>query len=121
MISYIYEGIWIAKESALLGLIVFIAYQGILLVSKKRTLKEYKDVSKLLLIAELLLAIYICTILKITGIITAEPYFGFSINGVRHQSIKMRALSRAKFRLEIGVVLCYDMSVELYPKGVDLV
>ena len=78
MSSYILDGIWVAKNSALIGVELFIAFQGVLLLVKKRAINDYRGISKVLLAAELLLCIYVCAILKITGIIDHEVYFGFS-------------------------------------------
>ena len=78
MSSYILDGIWVAKNSALIGVALFIAFQGVLLLVKKRAISDYRGISKVLLASELLLCIYICAILKITGIIDHEVYFGFS-------------------------------------------
>ena len=105
MVSYILEGAWIAKSCALLGVIVFIAYQSLLILTKKRALHDYKEISKLLLVAEFLLFVYVCAILKITGIIDKELYFGFSPSNLMGfftvpfvgASIKMVALNYLLF------------------------
>ena len=61
-----------------MGLIVFIAYQGFLMLLKKRKLRQYTDIPKLLLLAEFMLSVYVCTILDITGVFDTRIYFGFS-------------------------------------------
>jgi hypothetical protein len=76
-INYIKQGIWLALNSVLAGIFVFAAYQAVLFVMRKHRLNDYKTVSKLHLIAELLLAIYACAILKITGILDSNLHFSF--------------------------------------------
>ena len=78
MLSYLLQGIWAAKRCVLIGVIVFGVYQGILMILKKRTIHQYKDLSKVLLLAEFLLSVYICTILDITGALDTRIHFGFS-------------------------------------------
>ena len=78
MLFYIKQGIWLALNSVLAGIFVFAAYQAVLFVMRKQRLNDYKTVSKLHLIAELLLAIYACAILKITGILDSNLHFSFS-------------------------------------------
>ena len=69
MLTYLQWGLWAAKRCVLSGLIVFIAYQGFLMLIKKRTPRQYKEFPKMLLVAEFLLSVYICTIMDITGIL----------------------------------------------------
>lgn len=78
MFLYIEQGIWLTLNSVLAGIIVFVAYQAILFIMRKRHVKDYKTMSKLRLAAELLLTIYVCAILKITGILDSNLHFSFS-------------------------------------------
>ena len=78
MASYIMAGIREARSCFLEGVIVFALYQLILIMLKKRNIRDYKTISKLLLVAELLLSIYICTILAITGVYDRILFFSFS-------------------------------------------
>lgn len=84
MMSYLSEGIYIACRCVLLGVIIYIIGQGILLLANKRSFKDYKSISKVKLLSELLLVIYVCTILNITGIIGREFSCDFSILGLRN-------------------------------------
>ena len=101
MISYLSEGIWIAKNCILLGIIVYIVCLGILLLVKKRDIQDFKSISKIALLGELLLVIYVCTILRITGIIGQDHSYGLSISALKNlltvpftgASIKMIALN----------------------------
>ena len=78
MIEYITEGIWIFKDSLLLGIIIFLIFQTALILLKKRKWSEYVTISKLQFSAEYVLSIYVCVILRITGIIGQELHFYFS-------------------------------------------
>lgn len=78
MVQHITEGIWVAKDSLLIGAGLFLLCQITLVVIKRRNLKDYASISKINLVAEYLLATYICTILRITGIIRQDSYFSFS-------------------------------------------
>ena len=69
LLTYLQWGLWAAKRCVLSGLIVFIASQGFLMLIKKRTPRQYKEFPKMLLVAEFLLSVYICTIIDITGIL----------------------------------------------------
>ena len=64
MLTYLQWGLWAAKRCVLSGLIVFIAYQGFLMLIKKRTPRQYKEFPKMLLVAEFLLSVYILKNLK---------------------------------------------------------
>ncbi len=69
MINYIFEGIAIFLRCIVLGVILFAIYETALFVMKKRKSSDYGKENILQLLCELLLVVYICTILQITGII----------------------------------------------------
>ena len=65
MISqYIWQGIWILRNSILMGIIIYILIYGVLLISKRRKVVDIKQI-----ISEAMLSIYTISLLKITGII----------------------------------------------------
>lgn len=68
-ISYIIDGIWEAKQCILLGMILWLLWNLILFSLKKRNGERLKKYGFKYLFCELLLVIYLCTILTITGII----------------------------------------------------
>lgn len=69
MSSYIIDGIWEAKQCILLGIILWLLWNLILFSLKKRNGERLKKYGFKYLFCELLLVIYLCTILTITGII----------------------------------------------------
>ena len=82
MIEYITEGIWIFKDSLLLGIIIFFICLATLILLKRRKWNDYRAISKLRLFAEYILTTYVCVILRITGIIGQDLYFYFSPNNL---------------------------------------
>ena len=69
MISqYIWQGIWILRNSILMGIIIYILIYGVLLISKRRKVVDIKQI-----ISE--------AMLKITGIIGMKFYFWDVMNG----------------------------------------
>ena len=71
-ISYIIDGIWEAKQCILLGMILWLLWNLILFSLKKRNGERLKKYGFKYLFCELLLVIYLCTILTITGIIRTD-------------------------------------------------
>lgn len=69
MKDYILEGIAVFWQCMLLGIVLFAIYQFILVVTKKRKHSDYRQSMISQLFCELLLAVYLCTILQITGMI----------------------------------------------------
>lgn len=69
MKDYILEGIVVFWHCILLGIILFSLYQAVMIATKKRKRSDYEKSNLSQLFCELLLAVYICTILQITGII----------------------------------------------------
>lgn len=69
MKDYILEGTAVFLHCILLGIVLFAIYQFALIITKKRKRSEYGKENIPQLLCELLLAVYICTILQITGII----------------------------------------------------
>ena len=80
MISYIIQGIWEAKNSVLSGIILFLAAELVLILVKKRTFQVLQNLPKRVLLCELLLAVYLCTMLKITGMTGREYRYDFSLS-----------------------------------------
>lgn len=78
MKSYIFEGIAVFLHSILLGIILFAAYEFIVVRMKKRKRSDHGNENKVQLLCELLLTIYMCTILQITGIIGRVYTWNFS-------------------------------------------
>lgn len=78
MLQYLYEGLGYLEGSVLLGVILYVLYSVILVITKKRSLKAIRSMSKLKMGTEFLLIIYIYTILKVTGIVGRELSFDFS-------------------------------------------
>lgn len=77
MISqYIWQGIWILRNSILMGIIIYILIYGVLLISKRRKVVDIKQI-----ISEAMLSIYTISLLKITGIIGMKFYFWDVMNG----------------------------------------
>ena len=72
MSSYIIDGIWEAKQCVLLGMILWVFWNLILFKKKKRNGERLKKYGFKYLFCELLLVIYLCTILTITGIIRTD-------------------------------------------------
>lgn len=101
MRSYIFEGIAIFLHSILLGIILFAVYEFILVRTKKRKRSDNRKENMIQFLCELLLAIYICTILQVTGIIGRVYTWNFSsaalknLTGIPFQgaSIKMITLN----------------------------
>ncbi|MBQ9707885.1 MAG: VanZ family protein [Firmicutes bacterium] len=121
MSSYILDGIWVAKNSALIGVALFIAFQGVLLLVKKRAISDYRGISKVLLASELLLCIYICAILKITGIIDHEVYFGFSpANLMGFITVPFVGASIKMVTLNFLLFVPYGFLVFLVSKGAQM-
>jgi glycopeptide antibiotics resistance protein len=69
MKDYILEGIAVFWQCILLGIVLFAIYQFMLIATRKRKRLDYGKFNIPQLFCELLLAVYICTILQITGII----------------------------------------------------
>lgn len=69
MKDYILEGIAVFLHCIVLGIVLFAIYQFALIVTKKRKRLEYGKENIAQLFWKLLFAVYICTILQITGII----------------------------------------------------
>ena len=99
--EYVIEGIWKAKQCILLGIILWMIWNVVLFSLKKRNAEKLKEYGYVNLLCEVLLAIYICTILTITGVIRKDfsyawslPDFG-SILGIPFEgaSIKMVMLN----------------------------
>ena len=72
MSNYIIDGIWEAKQCILLGMILWLLWNLILFSLKKRSGERLKKYGFKYLFCELLLVIYLCTILTITGIIRTD-------------------------------------------------
>lgn len=100
MINYILQGVMIFKWCIPLGIILFIIYEILLIAIKKRQFRNLKN-DIVTIVSELLLFIYLCTILWITGIIGREYTFEFSVSSLETflsipfygSSIKMVALN----------------------------
>lgn len=84
MINYIFEGIAIFLHCIVLGIILFAIYEIALFVMKKRKDSDYGKENILQLLCELFLAIYICTILQITGIIGRTYSWNLSCNALQN-------------------------------------
>lgn len=82
MLSYLLEGIGMAKNCVLSGVVIYIIWSGILMITKKRSIKELGSESKMKLLVELLLIICVWTILSITGIIGRTFSYDFSISAL---------------------------------------
>lgn len=101
MKGYILQGIIIAKCSIPLGIFLWILCNAILITLKKRSIHNIKKTGCLNLFYELLLVIYVCTILSITGIIRENFSYTFSLPTLasilkipfKGASIKMVALN----------------------------
>ena len=84
MKSYIFEGTAVFLHSILLGIILFAIYEFILIRMKKRKRSDYGNENRVQLLFELLLTIYICTILQITGIIGRVYTWNFSSDALKN-------------------------------------
>lgn len=84
MKSYIFEGIAVFLHSILLGIILFAAYEFILVRMKKRKRSDYGNENRGQLFCELLFIIYMCTILQITGIIGRVYTWNFSSTALKN-------------------------------------
>ena len=80
--EYVIEGIWKAKQCILLGIILWMLWNIILFSLKKRNPEQLKEYGYVNLICEILLVIYICTILMITGVIRKDFSYVWSIPNV---------------------------------------
>lgn len=113
MISYLLQGIWTAKNCVLLGIILYIIGQGVLLFTKKRSFKDFRAISKLTLFSEMLLTIYVCTILNITGIIGREFSCDFSISALKNfMSIPFVGASMKMVTLNFLLFVPYGLLIE---------
>jgi len=78
LFKYFKEGIVIAANCVVLGIIAYFLVLGIMLLLKKRTREDIKAKSVGRFALEMVFSICICTILKITGIISNNITFSFS-------------------------------------------
>lgn len=90
MKDYILEGIAVFWQCILLGIVLFAIYKFILIATKKRKCSDYGKFSIPQLFCELLLAVYICTILQITGIIGRTYTWNFRISAKRVKKVNMK-------------------------------
>ena len=78
MIGYLTQGMYIFKWCIPFGIILFAVIEALLFLTKKRQIHKLGKGDLFSLGCELLLSIYFCTILWITGIIGQEYSFHFS-------------------------------------------
>ncbi len=87
MMSYILEGMMIFRRSILPEIVLFVLYELMFHIIKKKKIFDYKKEDIPQLLAKLLLAVYICTILEITGLIGRSYTWELSAFALKNLSI----------------------------------
>ena len=84
MSNYILEGIAMFLRCIIPGVVLFVIYEFALFFMKKRKGSDYGKENLLQLSGELLLAVYLCTILQITGIIGRTYSWNLSVAALQN-------------------------------------
>ncbi len=79
MYQYMVSGFWYFIRSIVMAVIIYTIYSVILMITKKRNFKEVHSLPKAKMFFEVMLMIYVCAILKITGIIGMSLYLDISV------------------------------------------
>ncbi len=82
MFDYFCLGFAYLKSSIILAVVIYIGYFIGLRITNNKKLKELSSTSKIGMVCEFMLIAYMCTILKVTGIIGRDFFFDFSIKNL---------------------------------------
>lgn len=117
MLDYFHLGLMYLKNSIILAVIIYMAYSisSFIIIKKKdkEKLKDFSSISKMKILYEFTLTVYVCAILKVTGIIGRELSIDFSVEALSGlfavpfagSSIMMIMLNTMLF-IPYGVLVC---------------